>query len=502
MNAVVENFRSLRLVQFASGTVNVLFSPDTLQLFRLNDATASVVRDCSNGSTLEEICSRHNRSETGVLKLFEDITASVANSPRFKAPERWKPFDPAARPILPKLVFMVNNYCNLKCTYCYEHETVFTRKSIDMSRPIASRALEKFYETFHSIHQLMFIGGEPSLSEDLIEFAVQRAIELSRKNGGPDPEICMITNGTHMTERLFEIIRTYDIQLTFSIDGPANVHDANRTRKDGSGTYDEVNKNIKRYSETHHHKLGLECTLSQTHHDMNVTVSDLVDFFAKEFGVRAPHIAAAGLPNESRLNPYKDEGVWLESEYEAAAKKSVQNIFDGLIHAENSTQASGNGRGTLDMVSGMLKTLMHRKGFLEMCPAGTTQLTIDAFGDIYPCWMFAGVEAFKMGNVVRDDIFNEASLRVLDQIRRNNKDHNPICSQCYARYVCHACIGNNFNSTGSIANPNEHFCNTVRGSLRSVLLAIAELQTDPGRWNQVREGVRSIRGQKLDGMKC
>jgi uncharacterized protein len=501
MNAVLENFRSLGLVQFQSGTVNVLFSPDTLQLFRMNDATASVVRDCGSGATLEQICSRRNASEMGVLKLLESITASIQKSPRFKAPERWKPFSPASRPVLPKLVFMVNNYCNLNCSYCYEHETVFTRKSIDMSRMIASRALDKFYETFQCVHQLMFIGGEPTLSEDVIEFASARAIELARKNGSPDPEICMITNGTHLTERLFEIIRTYDIQVTFSIDGPANVHDANRTRKDGTGTYEEVHRNIKRYSGTHHQKLGIECTLSQTHHDMSVTATDLVDFFAKEFGVRAPHIAAAGLPDENRLNPYKDEDVWMESELEAAVKKSIQNIFDGLLHAEDSTKATENGRGTLDTVSSMLKTLMHRKGFLEMCPAGTTQLTVDAFGDIYPCWMFAGVDAFKMGNVVRDDIFNEASLKVLDQIRRNNKDHNPICSQCYARYVCHACIGNNFNSTGSIAKPNEHFCNTVRGSLQSILVAIAELQMDPKRWNQVREGVRAIRG-KLDGMKC
>jgi hypothetical protein len=48
-----------------------------------------------------------------------------------------------------------------------------------------------------------------------------------------------------------------------------------------------------------------------------------------------------------------------------------------------------------------------------------------------------------------------------------------VCSTCYARGVCSACVGNNHNSTGRLEDPAPEFCETVRGTLRVVVERLA-----------------------------
>jgi radical SAM protein with 4Fe4S-binding SPASM domain len=109
-----------------------------------------------------------------------------------------------------------------------------------------------------------------------------------------------------------------------------------------------------------------------------------------------------------------------------------------------------------------------------MCPAGTAQLVVDAQGDILPCWMFAGVPEMTMGNILRDGLSNPRLDTLLSRIARNNKLENTECATCYARHVCHACIGNHQNINGSIEDVDRNHCNTVRATLRTVLVKISE----------------------------
>jgi len=98
---------------------------------------------------------------------------------------------------------------------------------------------------------------------------------------------------------------------------------------------------------------------------------------------------------------------------------------------------------------------------------------VDAFGDIYPCWMFAGNAEHVMGNILRDEVRGPRALQVINRIENNSKAGNHVCSTCYARSVCSACVGNNHNATGKIEDPSPEFCDTVRGTLRVVVERLA-----------------------------
>lgn len=482
MNQIIENFKKLDVLHFGSEKVNVIFAPETLQLFHINSLAGSVIDEIKKGVDISELSSKYDvKIETieGFLTKIVDAVRVASPAVRYKSTANMEnPFGS----VLPKLVMMVNNYCNLKCTYCYEHETVFTKKALNMSREIAETTLNKFYTAFDRIGELMFIGGEPTLSEEVIEFICSKALKLSQERGCEPPFVSMITNGLKMTDKMFELIEKYEIQVTFSIDGPKAVQDLVRIRHDNSGSYDEVSRNIKRYNQIFKDKLGIECTVTRAQTDAGYSVSDLADFFAQEFGARESHIAAAGLENGNFLNPLKPGEKYLQTQFEEAAKKSLDNIFDELYTGKSDEQKFG----VPDMVSSMLRKLVKRKSSLDMCPAGTAQLVVDAFGDLYPCWMFAGMDQFKMGNLLNDDIFNEVSKKVLNRIHNNTKKSNPQCSKCYARYTCNACIGNNQNTTGSMERISEPFCNSVRGTLKTVLLKIGEVKKNKEMWNKIQ----------------
>jgi uncharacterized protein len=485
LEAVFE-FNSLELVQFDTADVHILFSPETFQLFRLGAMAASIIRNVRAGESASELAVRYNLSESKLRLLVATITKAVKAAPHVSLTTKPTNYDNFIGPELGKLVLMVNNYCNLKCTYCYELNTVFSKKAIDMSQTIAQTTLDKFYSAFRTVHQIMFIGGEPALSEEVIEFACEYAVRCAQKRNVLPPSFSMITNGAKMTEKLFELIRKYEIQATFSLDGPKAVHDLVRIRHDDSGSYDATSANIRRYSSMFKDKLSIEATLTRAHQHAQITASNLVDFFAREFGVKSTHIVPAGLPNNDPLNAYSDTDPYIERELEEAAAKSIDNIFNDMM-SEQGTE--GSTMGSLDLVGGMLRSLVKREAILNMCPAGTTQLVVDAFGDLYPCWMFAGQDQFKMGNILRDDIFNSQSRKLLDRIHENNKTKNTQCSKCYARHVCHACIGNNDHSTGAIETIDERFCNTVRNSLKTILIKIGEVRQDPAQWNKLQAAV-------------
>jgi uncharacterized protein len=494
MDSIEERLRSRGLVLFSSKDVFTLFSPETLQVFVLNARTAGLFSEILNGDSIHDAAARHDADENKLRDLASTLLKSVERAPI--------PYSPGGSTLspnapLPKLVMMVNNYCNLKCTYCYEHGTVFKQVGVAMSKDTAQTALDKFNSAFSEIGSVMFIGGEPTLNSEVIDFVCEYATALSARRNQPAPKFSIVTNGVRITDEMFATMAKYEIQATFSIDGPKRVNDLIRIRHDNSGSFDAVVHNIKRYAAILPEKLGVECTITAAHRNSGFTIKDLIEFACNELQARHPHIAAAGLRPGHPLDPYKN-GDQLVHEFEEAAEHSVNSLLAGM---------KTEGRympvyGSLDTVTSMFEAILRREGHLSMCPAGTAQLVVDAHGDVYPCWMFAGMQDFKMGNVHTDEIFNELASKLLGRINKNTKRDNPQCSKCYARYACNACIGNNKNSTGAFETVNEQFCETVRHSLQSIVLTLGKVKQQPAEWNALVAAAKNRRAEAAVSRPC
>ena len=201
--------------------------------------------------------------------------------------------------------------------------------------------------------------------------------------------------------------------MTFSLDGPKKVNDLVRIRHDDSGTFDAVVANIHRYREVFPEKAQVECTVTQAHRDAGLSLTEVLDFCANDLGVEEPHIAAAGLPATNPLNPYRN-GSGMQEDFVAAAEASMDTLLNG-----NDGPRKG---GRLDVVASMVHRLAHRNPKPIMCPAGMSQIVVDAFGDIYPCWMFAGNAEHVMGNILRDQVRGPRALTGDQSHRRQFED--------------------------------------------------------------------------------
>ena len=96
----------------------------------------------------------------------------------------------------------------------------------------------------------------------------------------------------------------------------------------------------------------------------------------------------------------------------------------------------------------------------KICGACVDSVCLDATGNYYPCPAFAGV---TLGNCYKHSlkwVWNESpeTLRL-----RNVRGRDfPKCAKCDDRDYCSICMCRNFNETGNIFNPAEHFCNVAK----------------------------------------
>jgi sulfatase maturation enzyme AslB (radical SAM superfamily) len=121
--------------------------------------------------------------------------------------------------------------CNLACKYCYTNKT----KNI-----LSNQQILDFVQTYQQsikLKSILFCGGEVFTLPDFPKLVN----ELIKK----DIFITIITNGT--IDRLDEINDPKNCQILVSLDGPKEIHDANR----GLGNFDKSIKYIK-----HAQKLG------------------------------------------------------------------------------------------------------------------------------------------------------------------------------------------------------------------------------------------------------
>lgn len=135
----------------------------------------------------------------------------------------------------------LTNRCNLRCIYCYADAGSerplnmpldLALQAVDLvCRNAIKRGLPSFEVGFHG-------GGEPTLNWKVLKSTVQAA----RKKSLP-AVITMSSNGCYTKEKLVFILEHFT-GLSLSFDGPPEIQDRQRPKKDGSSSFKEVMKTI------------------------------------------------------------------------------------------------------------------------------------------------------------------------------------------------------------------------------------------------------------------
>jgi uncharacterized protein len=132
--------------------------------------------------------------------------------------------------------------CNLRCTYCHDwrseaHQT--------MSFKVQARLFEQLFQPdSHSQIDVIWHGGEPTL---IGRRNVLRILMLQRWFARPGQRVSNLlqTNATTLDADWIRLLSRYRFQVSFSLDGPPEVHDRTRVYPNGSKTFAHVQQGLK-----------------------------------------------------------------------------------------------------------------------------------------------------------------------------------------------------------------------------------------------------------------
>lgn len=367
-------------------------------------------------------------------------------------------------------IFVMTNACNMCCVYCQAQDSAQEKKG-KMQEMTAKAAVDIALQSPNEYLTFEFQGGEPLLNFKTIKYIV----EYSEQNKNHKQiQYSLVTNTLLLNEEMIQFFKKYDVSISTSLDGCKEVHNSNRPKIDGDGTYDYVSRNIKWLQSNDIQVGAIETTtkislknaekIIETYH--NLGLNHLFIRPLTPLGYAKEHWAEIGYEPEEFLKFYK------------------QCILILLEHNRNGIRMSeGHARIFLKKIlTGYSENYMELR---SPCGAGIGQMAYYYDGNIYTCdegRMVAemGDQMFCLGNVnysTYDDLMENRVCKVTCQA--SVLESLPGCCDCVYHPYCGVCPVISYASDNSIytRESNVYRCKIYKGIL-DILFEI--LLEEPG----------------------
>ena len=342
-------------------------------------------------------------------------------------------------------IINTTNTCNYRCTYCHAGVSQGNSKmSTETAKKVASFILEHGEDTL----TIEFQGGEALLNWDVLTTVTEEAKRLNTQRFHKHLNLCVVSNLSLLTPEKLDYLIEHEVSICTSLDGPAQVHNANRLRLGGAGTFEETISKIKMVQSrlSDHGKpalVGALCTV--TRHALPFS-HEIVDLY-RGLGLHTIHFRA--------LNNLGDAlAVWKDLNYtgEQFAEfwtQAMDYIIDLNKHGEEVIE-----RGALFIIAKVLgrQDPLYTE-MMSPCGAGRGQILYNHDGSIFTCdegrMLFEDI--FKIGDVTMpgkdvlssNDLLNTWAASFLDL----------TCYQCAFRPWCGTCPVVNYQTTKNVV-PN------------------------------------------------
>ena len=188
------------------------------------------------------------------------------------------------------VTLQTNDSCNLACAYCYQKH----KGNKCMTRDTAKQIIDYLFEMYEADEPdgfinkktqsliLEFIGGEPFLAIDLIDWAAgyfwKTALEKNHIWASTF-RMSITSNGTrYFDEKVQNFIRKYKnrLSLAITVDGDKEMHDSCRVFQDGRGSWEDANAAQMHYHRVYGGHLGSKVTIAPE--NLN-SLDRIIDYF-------------------------------------------------------------------------------------------------------------------------------------------------------------------------------------------------------------------------------
>lgn len=144
-------------------------------------------------------------------------------------------------------IFVASLRCEHSCPYCQVSRRSQDTERYDMSLETAERGLEMAFRSPSRALKIEFQGGEPLLNFGLIEEVVRLAKERNRTEGR-NLGFVIATNLALVSDEVLEFCARHEVNISTSLDGPADLHNKNRPRP-GRDSWERAVDGIRRAQE-------------------------------------------------------------------------------------------------------------------------------------------------------------------------------------------------------------------------------------------------------------
>jgi len=365
---------------------------------------------------------------------------------------RGEPFiddEPLTAPPLHAISLAIAQKCNLGCTYCYAQQGEFGGPARSMERDAAEQAVDLLVNGAEpgARLNLAFLGGEPLANRALLQDTTRRAARMAAERG-VTLGFSITTNGTLLTAADADFFEAFGFAVTVSLDGPREVHDAQRPFKSGAGSFDRIMRNLAPLFEK---QRRMQVTARVTVTPRNLHLRETLDaFVAAGFHtvgfsplLRSP--TGDGELERDDLEVMLGEMIDCGREFERRTVAGERYPFANMLNALREIA-----RGT------------HRP---YPCGAGAGYLGVSAEGELAACHRFVGDAEGAMGSLAEGI---DAGRRAAWLKDRHVHRQEP-CHRCWARYLCGGGCHHEVIARGRPA------CDYIRGWLHYCLGAYLRL---------------------------
>ena len=349
---------------------------------------------------------------------------------------------------LNELILSLTENCNMRCKYCtycdtFLHARNFSSKTMSLETGMAAiKWLERHSRKSPTVN-ISFFGGEPLLEVDLLQHLYDYAMSLFK---GRTLTFMVSTNGTLFNEEFLLWLKKVDnLDVTITLNGPAEVHDKLRIYKGGGRTHKKIIEALPALLEAlkqNRKRLIIQCN----YRDQRDIITEY-EYFSKNpllNGIKVFY-AKISMP----INPAVKNEVNALPEY-------VDGFFEKKIRIQATKLASMHGilspitlwdTSLLPQIANSINQSVPHLiiGHQGCCSPLFSRINVDVSGNIFLCEKSDNIPI--LGNVNHKGIEWDKLDNLIEDC--NRLFENLSCKNCPTVFYCQLCY-NHFYEDGAI----------------------------------------------------
>lgn len=346
-------------------------------------------------------------------------------------------------PPITNAVLQIANDCNLNCIYCYGDGGSYGRQRELMTMDTAKKAIDLMVANSEGVKELtvIFFGGEPLINFEVVKGTLEYCKSIE-ETSGKKFRYSMTTNGTILTDEIYNFIKDNRVSVMISMDGGEELQNKHRCYCNGKGSFDDIKKNIERFKEARGGYLTARATVCRTDIRFKKIRDDLL---------------ALGFTNAvtSMVDTSEDSPLFIGGDYTNRVLAEYEILADDYIESMKSSEK----KQLNNLFSEASDRLYFKKLKIRSCNAGYGGIAIGTDGNIYPCHRFMGMPEYIIGTL--NEGINEITRA---EYRKATIFTKAECNDCWARYLCSGgCAHTSAVHGGDVFHAPTCYCDIYKG---------------------------------------